>query len=94
MKHSWTLGILALFSVPAVGCGNSSATQTFPPTASLKLSPPEQVVAVPGTDSRFAVEAAIPMVVSEVAGVSATISGFVSEATHEATGISSTRPSR
>jgi len=90
VKHLWVLGILALFSVPAVGCGNSSATQTFPPMASLKLSLPEQVVAVPSTDSRFAMEAAIPMVVSEVAGVSATISGFVSEATNEATGVTST----
>ena len=62
----------------------------FPPTAFLKLSLPEQVVAVPSADSRFAMEAAIPMVVSEVAGVSATISGFASEAANEATGVSST----
>ncbi len=40
MKRLWVLGTLALFCIPAVGRGNSSATPTFPPTASLKLSLP------------------------------------------------------
>ena len=90
MKQSWTLGILALFVVPAVGCGNSSPpTQINIPRAFVKLSLPERVVAVPSTDSRFAMEVAIPMVVSETAGVGAQIEGVGVEVTDEATGVRS-----
>jgi hypothetical protein len=90
MKQLWTLGVLALFAIPAVGCGNSSpATQTTIPRAFFKLSLPERVVAVPSTDSDFAMEAAIPMVVSETAGVGAQIERLGVEVTDEASGVRS-----
>ena len=91
MNQLWTLGMLALFAVPAVGCGNSSPpTQTTIPRAFVKLSFPERVVAVPSTDSDFAMEAAIPMVASETAGVGAQIERVGVEVTDEATGVRST----
>jgi len=90
MKQLGTLGILALVAVPAVGCGNSSPTQINIPRALIKLSLPEHVVAVPSTDSSFAMEATIPMVASETAGVGAQIEGVRVEVTDEATGVRST----
>jgi hypothetical protein len=89
MNQLWTIGILALFAVPAVGCGNSSPTQMKVPRAAVKLSLPQQVVAVPSTDPRFAMEATIPMIASESAGVSAYINQWRVEATDEATGVTS-----
>ena len=92
MQHLWTLGILALFVVPAVGCGDSSPTELREPKiarATVKLSLPERVVAVPSTDSRFAMEALVPMVASESAGVNAYIYSMGVEATDEATGATS-----
>jgi hypothetical protein len=90
MKQFWTPVILAFFAVPAVGCGNASPpTQIAIPRALVKLSLPEQVVAVPSTDPRFAMEATIPMVASESAGRSAYIYQWRVEATDEATGVTS-----
>jgi hypothetical protein len=89
MKQLRTLGILALFAVPAVGCGNSSPTQINIPRALIKLSLPEHVVGVPSTDSGFAMEAAIPMIASETAGVGAQIERVGVEVTDEATGVRS-----
>ena len=90
MKQLWTLGILALFAVPAVGCGNGSPpTKATIPRASVKLSIPAQVVAAPSTDPRFAMEATIPMVASESAGLNAYIYQWRVEATDEATGVTS-----
>jgi hypothetical protein len=87
MKRLWTPGILALFAVAAVGCGNPNELR--PPNiarALVKLSFPERVVAVPSTDSQFAMEASVPMVASESAGVTAYIYAMGVEATDEATG--------
>lgn len=90
MKQSWTVATLALFVVPTVGCGNSSLpTRTTIPRAVVKLSLPQQVVAVPSTDPRFAMEATVPMVASESAGLSAYIYQWRVEATDEATGVTS-----
>lgn len=87
MKRLWTLGVL----FAAIGCGNSSpTTQTTIPRAFITLSLPERVVAVPSTDSGFAMEAAIPMVLSEKSGVGAQIEGVGVEVTDEATGVRST----
>jgi hypothetical protein len=90
MKRFWTLGIPALFAVASVACGHSS-TPTAPKNsrALVKLSLPERVVAVPSADPRFAMEATIPMVASESAGVSAYINQWRVEATDEATGVTS-----
>lgn len=90
MKQSWTLGILAFFAVAAVGCG--SPTELREPKiarALVKLSFPERVVAVPSTDSQFAMEASVPMVAGESGGVNAYIATMGVEATDEATGATS-----
>jgi hypothetical protein len=90
MKRLWTLGVLALFAVPAVGCG--SPTELREPKiarAFVKLSFPERVVALPSTDSQFAMEASVPMVASESAGVNAYIDSMAVEATDEAIGATS-----
>jgi hypothetical protein len=92
MKHPWTLGILALFAVAAVGCGNSSPTEAKRPNAVVKFGLPLQVVAVPSTDPGYALEATIPMVVSETGGVDAYINMLGVKATDEATGVTSYPP--
>jgi hypothetical protein len=57
--------------------------------ALVRLSFPERVVAVPSTDSQFAMEASVPMVASESAGVNAYIYSMLVEATDEATAATS-----
>jgi len=89
MTRSWTLAAITLSAVAMAGCGNSSETPSKPPRALVKLSLPAQVVAVPSTDSSFAMEAAIPMVASETAGVGAQIQQVGVEVTDEATGVRS-----
>jgi hypothetical protein len=85
MKQLRTLGVLALFAVPAVGCGNSSPTQSKIVRALVKFSIPQQVVAVP-TDPPYAMEATIPLVARESAGVTAYIYQLSVKTTDEATG--------
>jgi hypothetical protein len=92
MKQLRTLAILALFALPAVGCGNSSPTETTSPRAVVKFSLPQQVVAVPSTDPAYVLEATIPMVVSETGGVDAYINMLGVKATDEATGVTSYPP--
>jgi len=90
MKRLWTPGVLSLFAVAAVGCG--SPNELRPPNiarALVKLSFPEQVVAVPSTDSQYAMEASVAMVASESAGVKAYINAMGVEVTDEATGTNS-----
>jgi hypothetical protein len=79
MTRSWTLVAVALMAVAAVRCGNSSSspTQDSQGTGVLRLSFPDPVVAVPSTDSRFAMEAVIPMVVTEVSGAGWAVIDFV-----------------
>jgi hypothetical protein len=87
MKRLWTPGILALFAVAAVGCGDPNELR--PPNiarALVRLSFPERVVAVPSTDSQFAMEASVPMVARESAGVKAYVNAMGVEATDETTG--------
>lgn len=87
MKQPRTLGILALLAVPAMGCGNSSPTATKPASAVVKFSLPQQVVAVPSTDPAYAVEATVPVILSETGGVDAYINMLGVQATDEATGV-------
>jgi len=87
MTRSWTLAAVALPALAMVGCGNSSSTPTLPPRALVKLTFPEPIVAVPSTDSGFAMEASVPMVASETAGVNAYPYQMRVETTAEATGV-------
>ena len=70
-----------------VGCGNSTPTQEKTKRALVKLSLPQQVVAVPSADPRYAMEATVSMVASESAGVNAYIYQWHVAVTDEATGI-------
>jgi hypothetical protein len=85
MKQLWTLLILALFVVRAVGCGKASPTQPNSVRAVVKFSIPQQLVAVP-TDPPYAMEATIPLVATESAGVTAYIYQLSVKTTDEATG--------
>ena len=85
MKQLWTLVILAHFVVPAVGCGKASPTQPNIVRAVVEFSIPQQVVAVP-TDPPYAMEATIPLVARESAGVTAYIYQLSVKTTDEATG--------
>jgi len=85
MHPLWTLGILALFAVPAVGCGNSSPAQPKIVRALVTFSMPQRIVAVP-TDPAYAMEVTVPLVVRESAGVTAYIYMLSVRTTDEATG--------
>jgi hypothetical protein len=79
MTRSWTLATVAAVAVAVAGCGNSSSSPTqdrFQP-AVVRLSFPDPVVAVPSTDSRFAMEASVPMVISETSGTGWAVIDFV-----------------
>lgn len=87
MRRTSAVGISALLAVAGLGCGNSSELRE--PTiarALVRLSFPERVVAVPSSDPQFAMEASVPMVASESAGVNAYIYSMGVEATDEASG--------
>jgi hypothetical protein len=86
MARVWTLVVTAALAVGAVGCGGSSPThRSTIARAVVKFSIPQQVVAVP-TDPPNAMEATIPVVARESAGVKAYIYQISVKATDEATG--------
>jgi hypothetical protein len=60
--------------------------------ALVKLILPQQVVAVPSTDTAFAMEATIPMVLTETAGVAAFFNGFAVSVRDESNGTSRYAP--
>ena len=68
MTRSWTLVAVALWAVATVGCGNSPSAPTRNETAVLRLTFPDPVVAAPSSDPRFALEATVPMVITETSG--------------------------
>ena len=85
MHRLWTLAVVALSALAVGGCGNSSLTKPKIVRALVKLSIPQQVVAVP-TDPPYAMEATIPLVARESAGVNAYIYQLYVKTTDEATG--------
>ena len=84
MHRLWTLAPLALSALAVGSCGNSSPTQPNIVRAVVKFSIPQQVVAGP-TDPPYAMEATIPLVVRESAGVTAFIYQVYVKTTDEAT---------
>jgi hypothetical protein len=87
MKRLWTLGILAVVGFAGVDCGNSTPpTAARPASTVVKFTLPQQVVAVPSTDPGYALEATIPVVLTESGGVDAYINMLGMTVTNEATG--------
>lgn len=72
MNRSRTLVAVALTAVAMVGCGKSPSSPSPGQTAVLRLTFPDPVVAAPSTDPRFALDATVPMVITETSGSSGT----------------------
>jgi hypothetical protein len=91
MIRSWTLAAVALLAVAVAGCGQSSSppTNTRLEPAVVRFAFPDPVVAEASSDSRFAMEAYVPMVISETSGKGSAYldDPFVVAATDEATGV-------
>lgn len=68
MTRLRTLAAVALLAIAMGSCGNSPSAPSPRETAVLRLSFPDPVVAAPSNDPRFAMEATVPMVITETSG--------------------------
>ena len=68
MTQPKALVAVAVLTVGIVGCGNAPSSPSARPAAILRLNVSDPVVGAPSTDTRFAMEATVPMVIAETSG--------------------------